>query len=127
MLLAVLFATGLEAGLVPERPRPINNGEQLNVACDPAYPQGLDALECYSTAVVALSEFSHYGRGSNETGGNTMFCLSKSSPVSVENLRPLADAYRRQYARDPKAYAAVTPIAAFVRAMRREWPCAGGR
>jgi hypothetical protein len=74
-----------------------------------------------------MMEFAHFGEGSNETGGDLNFCLPPSELVSVENVQPLIDAYRAQFAREPRAFAAVSPYAAFLRAMRRQWPCAGGR
>jgi len=105
---------------------PVADGYGLYLACG-LEPTDNQFSECVSTALYVVMDFGHRGEGGNTTGGDVKFCLPRSSIVSVENVRPLIDAYRTQYERDPRAFAAVTPTAAFLRAMRREWPCAGGR
>jgi hypothetical protein len=126
MWLALFFTAmvgGSSAPTVTGRP---SNGKELSAACRLA-----DVNErfgrCDQTALVVLSEFAHYGKGSGETGGDLKFCLPVASRVTVENVQPLIDVYRAQYQREPNAFAAVSPIAAFLRAMRRQWPCRGGR
>jgi hypothetical protein len=128
--LALVLVAAVESASTASALDPPINGAELNLACAPPAgdpPNALSANHCASTALFALMEFSRLDDGSNESGGDTMFCLPRSVLASVENVAPLIDAYRRQYGREPSAFAAMSPLAAFVRAMRREWPCAGGR
>lgn len=123
--LFVAAALGTSSGLEPVDPP--QNGEELNAACEMTELTEQRYQRCDSYALYVMMEFAHLGEGSNETGGDLKFCLPRDSLVSVENVQPLIAAYRVQYAREPRAFARVSPYAAFLRAMRREWPCAGGR
>ncbi len=121
LLAASLGSTAELSGQVPPQ-----NGEQLNAACIAA-ANDRQRAHCVTTALYVMMEFAEFGRGSTEAGGDVKFCLTPSTTVSIEHVEPLIDAFRAQYAREPRAFASVSPYAAFLRVMRREWPCSGGR
>ena len=127
MSFTLLLVAALASGLASEEVVPPQNGEEVNAACEMKELSDRRYRGCDSYALYVMMEFAHFGEGSSETGGDLKFCLPESSLVSIENVQPLVVAYRAQYAREPRAFAGISPYVAFLRAMRREWPCAGGR
>ena len=127
MSFTLLLVAALASGLASEEVVPPQNGEEVNAACEIKELSERRYRGCDYYARYVMMEFAHFGEGSSETGGDLKFCLPESSLVSIEYVQPLVDAYRAQYAREPRAFGGLSPYVAFLRAMRREWPCAGGR
>ena len=134
MFSLILLAGSLWGFGVPARAQAPDYGADLFAICGRGVPADRSPTPetdrftyCIQTATFVLMEFSRDEPGSNEEGGDLMFCPPRSSAVSVENVGPLIDAYLVQYRRDNAAFARMQPVSAFLRAMRRQWPCRGGR
>ena len=136
-ILCVLLCTTSAASAQPLRPF---TGRELYQACSAVVAswervalQGAHSLlapdgsrECVLGAVHILMEQRvayDLGTGDRSASHPSPFCLPSSLNVSVENVRPLVEAYLQQYRENQLMYADMSGASAFLNAMQRQWPC----